>query len=215
VTALGISRKKENVMKRHLFPFLLVTLLAACASPALPNAPATAIPTSTEIPPTETLAPTSTITQTPTTAPTETPAPTDTPAATPTYDFVIMSRNDMMFEGIVPADLTDAPLTEACGAPTFTNAIAGRGDPSKEYFYLTDSHPLDVYQFYMTEMPKQNWELIRISDDFFGNIPLSSADLDQFHSSIWFQNSSGQTATITILKDFNNGQIYVWMLCSS
>ncbi len=78
-------------MKRYWFTFLLVTLLAACASPALPNAPATAIPTSTEISPTETPAPTSTIAFTPTTAPTETPAPTDTPAATPTYDFAIMS----------------------------------------------------------------------------------------------------------------------------
>ena len=201
-------------MKRYWFPFLLVILLTACASPATPNAPATAIPTSTEIPPTETPAPTSTITLTPTTAPTETPAPTDTPAATPTYDFIIMSRNDFMFEGIVPANPTDAPLTEACGAPIFDNAINGSGDPSKEYFYTTDSHPMDVYQYYMTEMPNQGWELIRISDDLFGNIPLASAELDQFHSSIWFSNSSGQTATITILKDFDNGLIYVWMICS-
>ena len=201
-------------MKRFWFSFLPVILLAACASPTIPNDPATAIPASTEIPPTETPAPTSTTEPTATIAPTNTPAPTDTPAATPTYDFVIMSVHEGMIDGIIPLDPTDAPLTEACGAPIFNPAIAGSGDPTKEYFYTTDSNPMVVYQYYITQMPKQNWELIRISDDFFGNVPLASANLDQFHSSIWFQNSSGQTATITILKDFDNGQIYVWMLCS-
>jgi len=125
-----------------------------------------------------------------------------------------MSVHDGMIDGIIPLDLTDTPLPEACGAPIFNNAIAGSGDPSKEYYYMTDSNPMDVYQYYMTEMPKLNFELIRISDDFFGNIPLANANLEQFHSSIWFSNSSGQGATITILKDFDSGHIYVWMLCS-
>lgn len=202
-------------MKPKIFFYLLFAVLfSACTSNTTPGVPATAIATSTEIPPTETPAPTSAPTQTPTTAPTETSAPTDTPAATPTYDFVIMSVHDGMIDGLIPLDLTDAPATEACGAPIFDKAIAGSGDPSKQYYYMTDSHPMDVYQYYMTEMPKQGWELARISDDFFGNIPLSSVDLGQFHSSIWFMNSSGQGATITILKDFDSGQIYVWMLCS-
>ena len=196
-------------MKRYWFPFLIVILLTACASPATQVAPATTIPTATEIPPTETPASTSTITQTQTTAPTETPAPTDTPAVTPTYDFTIMSVHGGMLDGLIPTDLTDTPVAEACGAPIFNKAIAGGGDPSKEYYYMTDSHPMEVYQYYMTEMPKLNFELIRISDDFFGNIPLDSANLDEFHSSIWFSN-----ATITILKDFDNGLIYVWMLCN-
>lgn len=197
-------------MKRYWFPFLLVILLTACASPAIPNAPATAIPTSTEIPPTETPAPTSTITQTPTTAPTETPAPTDTPVATPTYDFVIISIHDEILEGVIPLNPTDTPLTEACGAPIFNNAISGSGDPSQEYFYMTDSHPMDVYQYYITEMPKQGWELFRISDDLFGSIPLASADLSKFHSSIMFLKSSGQSISIGIAKDFDAGHIYIY-----
>ena len=144
---LGYISQKENNMKRYLFPFLLVILLTACFGSAIPNAPATAIPTSTQIPPTETPAPTSTIAQTPTTAPTETPSPTDTPAATPTYDFVIMSVHEGMIDGIIPLDLADAPAVEACGAPIFNTAIAGSGDPSKEYYYMTDSHPMKVYQY--------------------------------------------------------------------
>ena len=194
-------------MKRYWLPSLLVFLLTACSGSSIPSA--TAIPTSTEIPPTETPVPTSTTEPTATTAPTETPAPTDTPAVTPTYDFTIMSVHGGMLDGLIPTDLTDTPVAEACGAPVFDKAIAGGGDPTKEYFYMTDSHPIDVYHYYMTEMPKLNMELIRISDDFFGNIPLDSANLDEFHSSIWFPN-----ATITILKDFDNGLIYVWMLCN-
>ncbi|GAB4459037.1 MAG: hypothetical protein Kow0070_13540 [Anaerolineales bacterium] len=198
---------------KHYWSVILFVIfhLTACTGSAAPNATA---PTFTQIPPTDTPAPTSTIAQTPTTAPTETPSPTDTPAATPTYDFVIMSRTDSMIDGIIPADLTDAPASQVCDAPIFSKAIAGSGNPSKEYFYTTDSHPMDVYQYYMTEMPKLNFELIRISDDFFGNIPLASADLNQFHSSIWFSNPSGRSVTITILKDFENGLIYVWTLCS-
>ncbi|GAB4450041.1 MAG: hypothetical protein OHK0041_11720 [Anaerolineales bacterium] len=199
-------------MKQYWFAALfMIFLLTACAGSAIP---ATAAPTLTQISPTDTLIPTSTIAPTTTTAPTETSASTNTPAATPTYDFAIMSVHDGMIDGIIPLELTDAPLPEACGAPIFNTAIAGSGDPSKEYFYTTDSHPMDVYQYYMTEMPKLNFELIRISDDFFGNIPLASADLNQFHSSIWFSNPSGQSVTITILKDFENGLIYVWMICS-
>ena len=200
-------------MKRYWFSFLLVILLTACASPATPNAPATAIPTSTEIPPTETPVPTSTITLTPTTAPTETPAPTDTPVATPTYDFIILSTHNEILDGLIPLNPTDTPLTEACGAPIFNTAIAGSGDPSNEYFYMTDSHPMDVYKYYMTEMPNQGWELFRISDDLFGNIPLASADLDKFHSSIMFLHTSGRSISIGIVKDFDNGHIYVWISC--
>ena len=202
-------------MKRYWFPFLLVILLTACASPAIPNVPTTAIPPATEIPPTETPAPTSTITQTPTTAPTETPPPTDTPAATPTYEFGIMSVHDGMIDGLIPLDLTDAPLPEACGAPIFDKAIAGSGDPTNMYYFMTDSHPMDVYQYYMTELPKQGSELIRISDDMFTNIRLNEADLSQFHSSMQFINTStGNGVSITIAKDFDNGHIYVWMICS-
>ena len=202
-------------MKRYLFPFLLVILLTACASPATQSAPAAANPTATEIPSTETPAPTSTTTSTPTTAPTETPAPTGTPAATPTYDFTIMSIHDQMIDGLIPLEMTDAPLTEACGAPIFDKAIAGSGDPTNMYYFMTDSNPMDVYQYYMTEMPAQGSELIRISDDMFNNLRLSEADLSQFHSSLQFMNaSSGSGVSITITKDFDNGHIYIWMICS-
>ena len=149
-------------MKRYLFPFLFAILITACSGSVIPNAPATAIPTSTQIPPTETPAPTSTITQTPTTAPTETPSPTDTPAATPTYDFTIMSVHDEWVEGLIPLDPTDTPITEFCGAPVFDKALAGDGEFSGHYYYLTDSHPMDVYQYYMTEMPKLNFDPIQI-----------------------------------------------------
>lgn len=198
---------------KHYWSVILfvIFLLTACTGSAAPNATA---PTFTQIPPTDTLVPTSTVAPTPTTAPTETSASTDTPVATLTYGFTIMSVHDGMIDGVIPLDITDTPTTEACGAPIFNTAIAGSGNPSKEYFYTTDSHPMDVYQYYMTEMPKLNFELIRISDDFFGNIPLASADLNQFHSSIWFSNPSGRSVTIAILKDFENGLIYVWMLCS-
>jgi len=199
---------------KSFFSFLFAIILTACASNAIPNTPIP--PTSIEIPPTDTPAPTSTITQTPTIAPTETPAPTDTPAATPTYDFVIMSTHDEMIAGLIPLDLTDTPLTEFCGAPIFNTAIAGSENKDfGMYYYMTDSHPMDVYQYYMTELPDQGWELTRISDDMFGNIRLSDANLDEFHSSMFFLDSStNKTVSITIVKDFDNGHIYVWMLCS-
>jgi hypothetical protein len=203
-------------MKRNwFFSLVFAIILTACANPAIANVPATAIPISTEIPPTETPAPTSTIAQTPTIAPTETSSPTDTPAATPTYDFVIMSTHDQMIDGLIPLELTEAPLTEYCGAPILDTALAGTtNNDANMYYFMTDSHPMDVYKFYMTEMPKQGSELIRISNDMFTNIRLSEADLNQFHSSMQFQNAStDKGVSITIVKDFDNGHIYVWMIC--
>jgi len=202
-------------MKRYwLFSLsLFAIILTACASNV--NVPIAAPPTSTDIPPTETPTPTATITLTPTTPPTETPAPTDTPLPTPTYDFVIISVHDEMIDGFIPTELTDSPRTEFCGTLIPDTAIAGIDGEHNKYIYSTASHPMDLYQYYMTEIPKQGGELVRISDDIFGNIPLNSADLSKFHSSMLFLNdSTNQDPWVTILKDFDTGLIYVEIMCN-
>jgi len=121
-----------------------------------------------------------------------------------------------MIAGLIPLSLTESPLTEYYGAPIFNTAIVSSESTNFGMYYpMTDSHPMDVYPYYMTEMPNQGWELFRISNDMFTHIRPSDAKLEEFHSSMDFlMQSTGKGVSISILKDFDNDLIYVWMLCS-
>lgn len=197
--------------RKFLLSSLAVFLLAACSAKAVSDPPA-ALPSATPKTghqPTETQLSAPTIAPTSTTAPTETPPPTQTPIPTLAPDYGLLPWQESG-----ASEPQSSPAAEWCGIPVMQTAVAGDSFDGTVYLYKTNSSPMDIYQFYLAELPKLNWEIYLVGTNAVDAVPVETADMEEFHATLFFQKGSfSEQGSITMLEDYNSHLIYVMLIC--
>jgi hypothetical protein len=186
---------------KRLIHILVFLLLVACSNEVVPTTTIGAVQ------PTETSIAVATPVATLTLALAATTAPTMIPTISP--DLGLLSWEETA--GMEP---TSSPLTEWCGMPVMGTALAGDIMDQTSYVYKTSSPPMDIYKFYLAEMPKLGWELYMVGTNAVDANLVEAANLEEFHPSLFYQKDSfSQGGNITMLGDFQNNLIYIMIAC--
>jgi hypothetical protein len=173
------------------FVFFIIwpLLLTACS-----GAPTPPPPTQTPIP---ILTPTAT--DTPTPQPTAIRTPTSTPAAV---------EDDWQL-----ADPVGEPLSEWKGIPVMPQVLAGEEGDST-YYYILDESALDVYNYYMEEMPVWGWKLFALGEQREEGMTIvkpENTDLEQYHPAPFFMGGAGASSGVFFLIHPDTGRVYVML----
>jgi hypothetical protein len=79
---------------------------------------------------------------------------------------------------------------------------------------MLDESPLDVFLYYLEEMPGEGWELFAVAEPKDGKMNITmpeNVDLNEFHPALFFMGGAGASTGVFFLIHPDTGRVYVMM----